>query len=260
MAPWPGVNAAAPALLVLFFFLFPFANALLDWLSWIVSRWLGRRLQRVNEASSNAHGGIRRWGVFLRHAGADLAAAVALLWLLAWTIPLTVDLYNGLYVRLGRPEPLPLRGYLCAAAKAPWTDGLWIILMLVSTLVPTAWHLAALVMSPIAYRLRPSGPLALDALTAGRGPVPMEFAPGLAEPVPDYETETNARDAAIHRLAYYLVVTRPFAWFVGGVAGAGLIGLVVWGFYLFTGSLPALMLWDAYGIAPDACPGGGVLV
>ncbi len=63
-----------------------------------------------------------------------------------------------MWVEGGEP-PLDLASYLCAAAKAPLTDGLWATGMLFSTLIPTAAHLTLLL---LAFILWPFQPRTLD--------------------------------------------------------------------------------------------------
>lgn len=51
-------------------------------------------------------------------------------------------------------EPLPLRPFIDQVIKKPIPDGIWVLTMLCSTLVPTAIHAMILLASPVTVWLR----------------------------------------------------------------------------------------------------------
>ncbi|MCG8357543.1 MAG: hypothetical protein MI920_18425 [Kiloniellales bacterium] len=101
------------ATLVLFFIALPFANALLDWLSLLVSRALGRHLQRL-QASER----LRLW-VLGWHVLADLFAAALFLSVLTMTIPLVIALANMAWGLLADGGIVDLRALIDRAATDP---------------------------------------------------------------------------------------------------------------------------------------------
>ncbi len=86
-----GVNPLSLAFL-LFFVALPFANALLDWPSWAISRWLGHDLHDLMNGRLRSLGRALRWLFrgswrpvsFAVHILLDLGAAVVLLAALAF--------------------------------------------------------------------------------------------------------------------------------------------------------------------------------
>jgi hypothetical protein len=60
--------------------------------------------------------------------------------LLAALLPNAIEGYNRFFGLLDRP-PIAWQEYLFFAIHAPWTDGLFVWLMLLTTLAPTAVHL-----------------------------------------------------------------------------------------------------------------------
>jgi hypothetical protein len=87
--------------------------------------------------------------VLAGHMAADLLAAVGLLYLLAMALPFVIELFNLGCRGAGLQEPLQLRTFLALAVQRPWPNGIRVVVMLVSTLVPTALHAMVLVASPL---------------------------------------------------------------------------------------------------------------
>ena len=148
------LNAKSISTWVLFWTLLPLLNALLDLLSWTISRWLSNNLLQV--CSDPSVSLLRRAWVYARDIALDFIAASLLLACLAWGIPRTVELWNSIVLLAGKYPPLELRDYLCAAAKAPLTDGLWATGMLFSTLIPTVLHLSIIAVAPLIWCLTPT--------------------------------------------------------------------------------------------------------
>ena len=141
--------------LLLFFVALPIANALLDWPSWWVSRWLGQHLLKIvsRKAASSANPGgsfacSDRRG-FARPRPDRPRSAVLCLWGLAVLLPFLIELFNLWSAAHGNPKPLALRPFLNQAVQQPWPNGMWVLAMLLSTLVPTLLHAMALVASPV---------------------------------------------------------------------------------------------------------------
>ena len=126
--------AAATTIMVLYVAL-PIANAALDWLSWAVTRWLLRRSSDVAGATLAAISMASRLAL-------DLGIAFLSLCLMALLLPNVIEGTNWLFARFAWPTIawLPL---LNQALEAPFTQGLFVTGMLLTTLVPTLLHVAA---------------------------------------------------------------------------------------------------------------------
>jgi len=149
---------------VLFFVMLPIVNALLDWPSWAVSRWLGHDLHDLMKGETRRLGRwLRRWFraawqpvAFVVHIGLDLVAALVTLLALAALLPFLVQLFNHLAVALGAAPPLELGGFLDDAVREPWPQGFWALSMLATTLIPTALHAGALIISLFLWLIQPA--------------------------------------------------------------------------------------------------------
>jgi len=120
-------------LLLLFFVLLPMFNALLDWLSWIITRFFLRRVAQVSPTLSGA-------GLLILELTADLAAAVVLFLGLVVLLPNGIEVINAILSLTGR-SPFDWQDVVVRANEAPLSEGLFVIGMLVTTLVPTFIHL-----------------------------------------------------------------------------------------------------------------------
>ncbi|MEZ5936082.1 MAG: hypothetical protein R3F54_30105 [Alphaproteobacteria bacterium] len=189
-------------LLVGFVVILPLVNGFWDWLSWIVSRELGRHL--LGQLDDR-----HRFWTLLWHTAADLLAALILLASMAFALSFGVEAYNQ---GLGAPDQtgLPsfdLRPYIEQAAAAPFSDGLWLSTMLLSTLVPTALHLVLLLASPLILLF-----------------VPTEQRIALANELGSYDRLPKQQQEAIRqRAALYVARERPRAI----IAAAALFGLLL---------------------------------
>jgi hypothetical protein len=95
------------------------------------------------------------------------------LWGLAVLLPFVIELFNLWSQAHGNPKPLALRPFLNEAVHRPWPDGLWVLAMLLSTLVPTLLHAMALVASPVMVWLGSSdGRRAIAAGLTAENPSP----------------------------------------------------------------------------------------
>jgi hypothetical protein len=120
-------------LLLLFFVLLPMLNALLDWLSWIVTRFFLRRVAQVPQSWKGA-------GLLVVELTADLAAAILLFLALVVLLPNGIEIVNAVLSVTGRP-PFDWREIVSRAHEAPLSEGLFVLGMLITTLVPTFVHI-----------------------------------------------------------------------------------------------------------------------
>lgn len=152
---------------VLFFvmwLLLPAINAGFDWPSWLVSRWLMRRLVKEGTVAHDRPLALLR--VLCVHTGIDLACAFAFLVLLAAALPALVNWVVGwlpgevealqLVNSTGSgpleltwlggwyPGKATLVAIIDQTARDPWGRGQWVTLMLLSTFVPTVVHILAM--------------------------------------------------------------------------------------------------------------------
>lgn len=120
-------------LLLLFFVLLPMLNAALDWISWIVTRFFLRRVAQVSRSLGGA-------GLLILELSADLVAAIVLFLGLVVLLPNGIEAINAVLSVTGRP-PFDWRGVVVRANEAPFSEGLFVIGMLLTTLLPTFIHL-----------------------------------------------------------------------------------------------------------------------
>lgn len=119
-------------LLLLFFVLLPMLNALLDWVSWIVTRFFLQRVARVSSSLSGA-------GLLVLELTADLAAAIVLFLGLVVLLPNGIEVINAVLSVTGR-APFDWQDVVLRANAAPFSEGLFVIGMLITTLLPTFIH------------------------------------------------------------------------------------------------------------------------
>ncbi len=101
------------------------------------------------------------------------------------------------------PSRLALRPFLNQAVQQPWPNGLWVLAMLLSTLVPTLLHAMALVASPVMVWL-------------GSSEEREQIAAGL--------TRKNPTPAAIRSAAWHMTWT----WLIGITAPLLMLAAFVW--------------------------------
>lgn len=130
---------------ILFLIVLPLFNGVFDWISWMISRYLGEHLK--NEIKNT----VSKSKIFVNvmlHSIADLVAAIGFLAVLAFALGFG---FGGLTNTSFLSEE-DIRRFVEAAVTDPWKPGkgLWYSAMLVSTLFPTAVHFLFLLASPIA--------------------------------------------------------------------------------------------------------------
>ena len=150
-------------ILIGFFVALPFLNGCLDFASWFVSRWLATRfLAALRKTGEEAKIGRRDGAEAQRRADrhqrlrllkqmaweglADIAFAVLCLIVLAFGLGFVME-----WARLEAGWSGSVVAEVERAAAAPFGQGLWITLMLVSTLVPTLLHFGLLLFAPLVF-------------------------------------------------------------------------------------------------------------
>ncbi len=93
---------------------------------------------------------------FVIHVLGDLVAALVLLLVLAALMAFVVQLVNDLVIHSGGAAPLALDSFLNQAVRQPWPNAFWALSMLVSTLVPTALHAGAVIVTLFLWCLQPT--------------------------------------------------------------------------------------------------------
>ena len=150
---------------ILFLLLFPLFNALLDWLSWWISRFLGRHILLTR--------GL--WRTIPLHTLIDLIAALLLLTIMCVSFTLFIEVFNLWAATYGGEPPLALENLISTTRSFPFgSEGLWITLMLLSTLLPTTLHLGMLFMGFVAIHA-PKGLRAAVARNLGGDPAHIQL-------------------------------------------------------------------------------------
>lgn len=128
-----GSDAAGVVIVFVFYCILPIVNAVIDFCSWGFTRWL----------LSIADHGEEGWRGFCRvllAVLADLVFAVLCLLGLTAIAALTLEAFNLFAASFGWPE-FDWRSQISLARAYPFTLGLFVTGMLVSTLLPTIIHL-----------------------------------------------------------------------------------------------------------------------
>lgn len=106
----------------------PCFNGVLDWISLNVSRWFGRGILAEGRSVRGLAGTVLL-------TLADLVAALVFLFAITWFLAFGVEAL-GIYFGVS----LELDDYVRVAVAHPWSGGLWVSIMVLSTLLPTAIH------------------------------------------------------------------------------------------------------------------------
>ena len=115
--------------LLLFFVILPVLNALMDWISWAVTRF---HVSLIERAGTGPKGALIVAGVVLL----DIIVAMMCVVALAALLPIGLELVDILLSIFGR-ESFDWRNAAAQAVRAPWDEGLFITGMLLTPLVPT---------------------------------------------------------------------------------------------------------------------------
>lgn len=119
--------------LLLFFIILPVLNAMMDWGSWAVTRFL---LGPVEKAPDGPLGVTMVLFLLL----ADIAAALFFVVALAALIPLGLELADRVLLLFGR-ETFDWRALAERTVRSPWDEGLFVTGMLLTPLVPSIANL-----------------------------------------------------------------------------------------------------------------------
>lgn len=128
----------------IFFFALPFLNSVLDAASWAVSRQLGREMLDRN---------FHRWGM-IGFVLLDFVLALIFLGVLAILFGAGGEMLDQFAIATTGSSLLDLDAMIDQVISEPLGDGLWITLMLFSTLVPTTIHAFVAIGSVVQMRGR----------------------------------------------------------------------------------------------------------
>lgn len=116
--------------LVIFWFLFPVLNASFDFVRWlIVRKGIKYRLGR---------GRLSTYVLLM----SDLLVGVLAITAFTYVSVLAITAYNHEAIRRGFDEVIPVRRFLDAAHSDFWNNGVWLLLMVSTMLLPTFFNLA----------------------------------------------------------------------------------------------------------------------
>lgn len=163
--------------LLLFFVILPVLNALIDWVSWAVTRF------HITVIGTLPHN-LRGYSLTILVLIADILAALALVVILAALLPIGLELADILLSVFGRAG-FDWRSAAAQAVSAPWSEGLFVTGMLLTPIVPTL----ALLTIAIGSLFRPFTPKARLAL-AGISPPRYDAETGEYT----YEQDVDAED------------------------------------------------------------------
>ena len=137
----PSGKADETLLFATFFLVLPVLNGFADFLSWYASRRLGAHLL-------SCLGKVSRWRLFAwtipSHIAVDVFIAVGLLACLALALPFVMQT-----ISLARDFDYDVAGEIARAAQDPGGQGIWLTIMLFTTLIPTFLHLCMVAASPL---------------------------------------------------------------------------------------------------------------
>ena len=183
--------------LMLFFVLLPVLNALIDWVSWAVTRY---NLSLIEIVPDGFLGVVFVFGVLF----VDICAAILFVVLLAILLPIGLELVDTLLSVFGR-DSFDWRNAAAQAVESPWDEGLFVIGMLLTPLIPT-----------------------VAALTVGAASLVMPLTPGAGtavESIPEDEgTPLNTeRTRDIARTVYFMR-----SWYVPSLIISGGVFVGIW--------------------------------
>jgi hypothetical protein len=166
--------------LLLFFVILPVLNALIDWISWAVTRF------HISVIGTMPHN-WRGYSLTILVLIADIVAALALVVILTALLPIGLELADILLSVFGRAG-FDWRSAAAQAVAAPWSEGLFVTGMLLTPIIPTL----ALLTIAIGSLFMPLTPKARVAL-AGISPPRYDAESGEEYP---YEEQSEAEDVA----------------------------------------------------------------
>ena len=199
--------------LLLFFVILPILNAMMDWVSWAITRF---HISFIERASPDWKGGLIT-GVFLT---AEVMTSVLFVAMLGVLLPIGLELADLLLSVFGR-ESFDWRAASTQATRAPWNEGLFITGMLLTPLVPT-----------------------IATFTIGLAALAAPYTPGARRAVYSISDHPDANPS----LEEVLLVTRTLhwsrLWYVPALALSVGVFLGVWGIFHASGVPIATFLRD----------------
>lgn len=192
--------------LLLFFIILPVINALMDWISWAVTRFLLSWIEKTPQGIA----GYLLTGLLVL---SNILAALLFVLLLTVLLPVSLEAVDQLLSIFGR-DSFDWRSVALQAVEAPWDEGLFVTGMLLTPLVPCIAHLTiglAAIFAPFTPRAS-----ALRGETAGE-------TPGVAD-------HNNPADTQ-NRLAMIVYISR--LWYIPSLAiSLGIFAGICGVFYL----------------------------
>ncbi len=197
----------------------PVMNGGIDYASWWVSRWLGHDLATGLSANPSTAATLAR---SLAHIAADLLLALVFFVAMAFALGLAFESYD-LYANLdavvlyAETEAGPT-GYAADLRNDPLGQGLWITLMLLTTLIPTVIHFGMVIGAILPATLLP------DARRR-------QLASNLAALGPAPPAEPQARAVWAKTIQAAATFAAAYRWrMAAGVAlTSGLLAALLWG-------------------------------
>lgn len=188
----------------------PIINGIWDFGSWLISRSLGKHLLGKLKGK---YGSISQGWTIFWHIAADLVIAIGFLLSLAWFLGLAFESYHniGVWWHSAEQGPLPqLIQDIKNAAAEPFSKGLWLTAMLLSTLIPTLLHGAMAI----------AGALSLfTPVTAVRKSLAEDL-----EALDHLDEKTQA--LVLQRAGRHIANGRPGIWFLAVFLLLGLVALL----------------------------------
>lgn len=143
-------------LLFLFFILLPVVNASADWLSWGATRFF---LRQAEPAEASVSGAVLVAGAIL----GTFVSGIFLMVALAAMLPNALEGLNHFFEFVHLPR-FDWQALLRKTIAAPWTDGLFVTGMLMTTIVPASAHSIVAVAGLLA-RFTPGAATASDSIS-----------------------------------------------------------------------------------------------
>ncbi len=207
------------AYFVISMLILPVMNGGLDYASWWVSRWLGHDLADGLSANPSTAATLAR---SLAHIAADLLLALLFFVAMAFALGFafeTYDLYAGLkaVILYTETEAGP-QGYAEDLRNDPLGVGLWITLMLLTTLIPTVIHFSMVVGAILPATLLPNASRRqLASNLAALGPAPPAAAAARTAWAETIQAAATFAAAYRWRMAWGVALT------------SGLLAALLWG-------------------------------
>ncbi len=189
--------------LLLFFVILPVLNALMDWVSWAVTRYLLAWLQQAPDGPS----GVAMVGVILI---VNIGAAIAFMFVLAVLLPIGLETADLMLSLFGR-QAFDWRDVAVQAVGAPWDEGLFVTGMLLTPLAPSIANMT----------------ISLAALAAphSRG------ASGALHAISDHPDAAPA-DAEVRMAVHAVYMAR--LWYLPALAASLTVYVGVWAVFYFS--------------------------